>query len=227
MHDKDAHDRLARCTVLAADAPGSVKAVSSLESRLTALLHSLHRLCKMKRQEWLLPHVPLVWDMLFAAFEAFCQACHQLCSSACAASAQEEQQQEQQQAAPVQQATAQHVLQPELQQTVAGRIASYNAMAKAMSETGTPGSSAQQHTAAHLHTPSAAQSGKASQGKSGSCQLLMVLNKTAEMENVLACLVPGFLSVLSFEGSQQVTTSQHASVVDQSIFRTAGLLRSV
>lgn len=195
---------LIACEDRGAGAESSLKAGSCLEGHLTALLHTCHRLCLVKCEAWLLPHVPSVWDTLFAAFEAFCEACQQLCIASCAASAQEEQQhlqqQQRQHQQPSQQGAVEGVPGSDHQQTVAARIASYNAMAKA----GMPSSTLQQPSGLMSSTEAAASAKGAESVLSGSCRLLMLLSKCGEMEGLLARLVPGFLAVLSFEGSQQV-----------------------
>ena len=180
---------------------GGKKACSSLEGQLTGLLHTCHRLCLMGCQAWLRPHLPLLWDTLFAAFEAFCQACHHLCTASCIISAQEEQQQQQQQ-----QQTPLKERKPssDHQQTVSDRIALFNALAK----TGKAQDSVQQlHTAKGIADVNEV-CDKGGSGMSGSCTLLTLLTKCTHMEGLLARLVPAFLAVLSFEGPQQVSTGQ-------------------
>ena len=57
----------------------------------------------------------------------------------------------------------------------------------------------------HQQQAADAISAEADQSAEGiSCQLLMLLSKCCEMEGLLGRLVPGYLAVLSFEGSQQV-----------------------
>jgi len=176
---------------------GGKKACSSLEGQLTGLLHTCHRLCLMGCQAWLRPHLPLLWDTLFAAFEAFCQACQHLCTASCVTSAQEEHQQQQRQP-PLKECkpSSDH------QQTVSDRIALFNALAK----TGKPQDSTQQLHTAKGSADENEVADKGGKGMSGSCTLLMLLSKCMQMEGLLARLVPAFLAVLSFEGPQQVST---------------------
>lgn len=180
---------------------GGKKACSSLEGQLTGLLHTCHRLCLMGCQAWLRPHLPLLWDTLFAAFEAFCQACHHLCAAGCKTSAQEEHQQQQQQQ---QSPSEESKLSSDHQQTVADRIALFNTLAK----TGKLKDSAQLLHSAKGIADESEVSDKDGKGMSGSCVLLMLLDKFTQMEGLLARLVPAFLAVLSFEGPQQVSTGQ-------------------
>ncbi len=186
--------------MIVAGTHGGKKTRSTLEGQLTGLLHTCHRLCLMGCQAWLRPHLPLLWDTLFAAFQAFCQACHHLCTASCITSGQEEQQQQQQQQTPLKERkpTSDH------QQTVSDRIALFNALAK----TGKAQDSAQQlHTAKGSANENEV-SDMGGKAMSGSCTLLMLLSKCTQMEGLLARLVPAFLAVLSFEGPQQVSTGQ-------------------
>ena len=155
-------------------------------------------------QAWLRPHLPLLWDTLFAAFEAFCQACHHLCTAACITSAQEEQHQQQQQQQQQQPPPQERKLSSDHQQTVSDRIALFNALAK----TGKAQDSAQQLPTTKGSANENAVCDKGVKGMSGSCTLLMLLGKCMQMEGLLARLVPAFLAVLSFEGPQQVSTGQ-------------------
>ena len=192
------------------------KGGSQLESGLTGLLHMCHRLCLAKCQAWLLPHIDSVWETVFGAFEAFCQACQGLTTEACAAAAKQEQQlqqhiaheqqhqhqhqlQQQQQHPPLEQHRLASRSSQEHQQTVAERIALYNAMAKA----GRASVDQQDIDAGPAETFKPAQS--------GSCQLLVLLSRCCDMESLLARLVPGFLTVLTFEGPQQVQSTSAAA----------------
>lgn len=183
---------------------GGKKACSSVVERLlTGLLHTCHGLCLTKCQPWLTPHLPLIWDTLFAVFEAFCEACRQLCAASCTASAQEEQQcqqQGQQQQLPSQQPTGESKPDGNQEHTVSERIALFNGMAQAGRSQG----SRQQPAGAKACIGSAADAGKTGSAMSGSRRLLVLLSKCVDMEALLAQLVPGFLAVLSFEGSHQV-----------------------
>lgn len=181
---------------------GGKRACSSVERLLTGLLHTCHGLCLRKCQPWLTPHLPLIWDTLFAVFEAFCEACRQLCAASCTASAQEEQQcqQQGQQQLPSQQPAGESKPDGNQEHTVSERIALFNAMAQAGRSQG----SRQQPAGAKACIGSAADAGKTGSAMPGSRRLLVLLSKCVDMEALLAQLVPGFLAVLSFEGSHQV-----------------------
>ena len=182
---------------------------SCLESSLTALLHMCHRLCHVQCKAWLLPHVPALWNTLFATYQAFCQTCDQLSMASCAASAQEEQQQQQQQMQmQIQKQDSQcqdndNGSSPNRVQSVAVRVAMFNALGS--SKAGRSSSAVQQSAQQEGAQDSAGQAGPGSGQTRGRCKLLVLLSRCGEMEQLLACLVPGFLALTPHEAQQVIS----------------------
>lgn len=181
-----------------------------MESSLTALLHMCHRLRLINCQTWLLPHLPSVWDTLFASFQAFCHTCEQLSMASCAAAAQpqeeeqllerdelqaQRQQQQQQQQLQQEQAAA--------SQSVADRVAMFNAMGDA--RTGKSRHSVQQAAGqGSSGQPAGPKLEEVSSRHRHQHRLLILLTRCADMEQLLAHLLPGFLA-LDADEAQQVS----------------------
>ena len=182
-----------------------------MESSLTALLHMCHRLRLIKCQAWLLPHLPSVWDTFFLSFQAFCHTCEQLSMASCAAAAQPQQEAEEQ-------LSEEHLLQAQQQQqrhqeqavasashteqSVAERVAMFNAMGDAragksrhgVQQAASQGSSGQ---------PAGPKLEEVSSRLGHHHRLLILLTRCADMEQLLAHLLPGFLA-LNADDAQQV-----------------------
>ena len=193
-----------QCLVCFAGGPGSHK--SSMESSLTALLHMCHRLQQIKCRVWLLPHIPSVWDTFFDSFQAFCHTCEQLSMASCAAAAQPQQQQlpeedhlqaqQHQQLHQGQAASASQTL-----QSVTARVAMFNAMNIPMTD-----------QSSHVMQQATGQEGigqpvepkQEEVSNRHQQRLLVLLTRCAEMEQLLAHLLPGFLA-LNADEAQQVS----------------------
>ena len=180
---------------------------SSMESSLTALLHMCHRLRHIKCQGWLLPHIPSVWDTFFDSFQAFCHTCEQLSMASCAAAAQPQEQQlpegnyrqaqQRQQLRQEQAASASQSL-----QSVAARVAMFNAMNIATTDKTTH--AMQQATGQESIVHPAGPKQEVSSRHRHQQRLLVLLTRCAEMEKLLAHLLPGFLA-LNADEAQQVS----------------------
>ena len=175
-----------------------------MESSLIALLHMCHRLRHIKCQAWLLPHIPSVWNTLFDTFQTFCHTCEQLSMASCAAVAQPEQQLSEQQ----QQVSAQQQSQPEgppSVQSVAARVAMFNALGNGKADKSRC-STLQSSSQRGGEQQARLEQGEVSSGHAHQQRLLILLTRCAQMEQLLAHLLPGFLA-LSADEAQQVSVS--------------------
>lgn len=183
-----------------------------MESSLTALLHMCHRLHLIKCQGWLLPHLPSVWDTFFDSFQAFCHTCEQLSMASCAAAAQPQEEEEEQLPEGNQQ-QAQLLCLQQLQyeqaaasaghtkQSVADRIAMFNAMGDARA--GRSRHSVQQAAGQGSGgQPAGPKLEEVSSRHRHQHRLLILLTRCADMEQLLAHLLPGFLALDADEAQQ-------------------------
>ena len=179
-----------------------------METSLTALLHMCHRLRHIKCQAWLLPHISSVWDTFFDSFQAFCHTCEQLSMASCAAAAQPQEQQlpeghhpqaqQQPQLQQEQAASTSHAL-----QSVAARVAMFDAMNVTVADKSSH--AMQQATGQEsIVQPSGPKQEEVSSQHRHQQRLLVLLTRCAEMEQLLAHLLPGFLA-LNADEPQQVS----------------------
>lgn len=170
-----------------------------MESSLKALLHTCHRLLQAGCQAWLLPHMASVWNTLFDSFQAFCQTCQQLTTASCAAAAHPQQQQAQAQ----QKLHSEHSSQGSVQlQSVAARVAMFNAMDSGKgnkSRCNAPPLAVQQGTEQQARLE---QEGVPQTHMQQPQRLLTLLTRCAQMEHLLAYLLPGFLTLSPVEAQQ-------------------------
>ena len=174
-----------------------------METSLTALLHMCHRLQHIKCQVWLLPHIPSVCDTFFNSFQAFCHTCEQLSMASCVAAARPQEQQlpdghhsPAQQLQQEQAASASYTL-----QSVAARVAMFNAMNFATTDKSSH--AMQQATRQEsIGQPSWPKQEEVSNSHRHQQRLLVLLTRCAEMERLLAHLLPGLLALNADEARQ-------------------------